>query len=169
MKLILSSVELIYVRYSLLKYTWHILSNVFHTYLKLLLLYCCLSHQFPILLYILSSLARLKLLYSTLFQNQSYFKLHLDNDQCNSNFLRERNQGYRIVGQDISWAESTTRNVGQNGEYASISWATKWRLTLIERVVKAYITRNLGQDGDRLCYLIQNGVARWFKIEWEVP
>ena len=30
------------------------------------------------------------------------------------------------------------------------------------------ITRNLGQDGGRVCYSIQNDVAFVFEIEWEV-
>ena len=30
------------------------------------------------------------------------------------------------------------------------------------------ITRNLGQEGGRVCYFIQNGVAFLLEIEWEV-
>ena len=41
------------------------------------------------------------------------------------------------------------------------------RLTL-RRKWNIFITGNLGQDGGRVCYFIQNGVAFLLEIEWEV-
>lgn len=74
----------------------------------------------------------------------------------------------RIVGQDISWAESITRNVGQNGKCFNKLGNKMASDNGRESIVKLYITDNSGQDGDRVCYLIQNGVALLFEIEWEL-